>query len=153
MHLRIALHEAPDHRRQRVARLGVGGGDGERAHRLAPELVAQLLEVAGVGEDALGDRQDVTPRLGQAREALAAAHEDLYSELVLELEDLAAQARLRGVQGLCSLRQVELVAGHFADRAQLLELHGARIRPRLAGVCLGVHALVLGEVTPASQGE
>ena len=64
-----------------------------------------------------------SPGGGQPGQALAGAHEDLDAELVLELADLAADARLRGVQRLRDLGQVEAVANGFAHRAQLLEVH------------------------------
>ena len=57
-------------------------------------------------------------------QALAVADEDLHAELVLECADLLRNARLGGVQGLGTPRNVEVATGDFGKTAQLLELHG-----------------------------
>jgi hypothetical protein len=64
------------------------------------------------------------PWLGQPREPLACAHEQLNAQFILQLTDLAAHARLRGVQSLRHLGQVVAPTNGFTDRSQLLEIHG-----------------------------
>jgi hypothetical protein len=56
-------------------------------------------------------------RLGNAGEALAAALEDGDPEFVLEQLDLLRNARLRGVQRLGRLRDIEALALDFDDVA------------------------------------
>ncbi len=121
--LRVALHEIAHHAGQHVARLGVGGGDRQAAHRLVGEFVADLLQVVEVAQHALGDRQHRAPRLGDRDQALAMALEDLDPELGLELADLLRHARLRGEQGVGGFGDVEPTAGDFVDVAQLLQVH------------------------------
>jgi hypothetical protein len=63
------------------------------------------------------------PRLGDRRQALAAALEDGDPEFLLEQPDLFRNPRLRGVERLRGLRHVEATASDFDEIAQLLELH------------------------------
>jgi hypothetical protein len=55
--------------------------------------------------------------------------EDLHAELVLEGADLLGDAGLGSVQGLGSLRDVEVAAGDLRQATELLELHSP--------ICLG----------------
>ena len=121
--LRIALAEVLDHRRQGIARLRMGGGNGQPSRRLLGKLLTRAPEVVGIVEHALHDRDDRRADFGQRGQALAGAHEDLDAELVLELADLPADARLRGMQGPRDLGQVESLPDCFSNRAQLLEVH------------------------------
>jgi hypothetical protein len=53
------------------------------------------------------------------------AHEDLHAQLVLELLDLARDARLRGVQRLGGRRDAQRAARDLGQVPQLLQLHKA----------------------------
>ena len=138
VHARKGLLEAPHHLGQRVARLGVRGGDHQAAAVAVGELLGDALDVAGVDQHALDDRDQLPARLGQPEQALAAAHEQLDAELVLEILDVLADARLRGVQRIGDLGQVEVLRDRLADDAQLLEVH----RPSSGGMAprIGEHA-------------
>ena len=63
--------------------------------------------------------------LGQPEQPLAAAHEQLDAELVLEILDVLADARLRGVERVGDLGQVEVAPDGLANDAKLLEVHGS----------------------------
>ena len=122
-HVRVALDEAVDDRRQRVARLGVGGGDGQVALLLVGEFLGDLLDAFHLAQDLAGGLDDVFPRRGDAREVFAAAGEDLDAQLVLQQANLLADARLGGIEALSRRRDVQIVMRHFPDVAQLLKLH------------------------------
>ena len=126
-HAGIAALERRDRLGQRVARLGVGGGDGQGAELFVRELGARALEVGGLGQHALGDLDHRLARLGKRGQALAAALEHRDAELVLERADLLRHARLRGVQRLRGLGHVEAAPGDFHQVAQLLELHAGEL--------------------------
>ena len=79
-----------------------------------------------IEQQSLDDGQHRFAGRREAGQALAGAHEDLDAQLVLQLADLPAHARLRGVQHLGHHRQVEALADGLAHRAELLEVHGLR---------------------------
>ena len=122
-HLRITALEFADRRRQRIACLGMGGGDGQAAGLLVGEFARGLLQVLGFEQQALDHLQYSMARFGKLGDALAEAHENLHPEFVFKLADLLGNARLRGVQGGGGSRQVEPLAHGFAHIAQLLEVH------------------------------
>ncbi len=109
--------------RQHIARLRVRGGDDELALLAIGELLAEPLDVGGVDQNALDDLDQLLAGVGQAEQALAAAHEQLDAELVLEVLDVLADARLRGEQRVGHLGQVEVPPHRLAHDAQLLEVH------------------------------
>ena len=121
---RVAGDEIAHHHRQRVARLGMGRRQHEAAALAGGELGTRPLEVFRFAQDALGDLEHRLARLGDAGEALAAALEDGDPEFFLEQNDLLRDARLRGVQHLGRLRDIESLAPDFDDVAELLEFHG-----------------------------
>ena len=88
------------------------------------EVVAGTPQIVGLMQQALDDGHDIAAWLGQAGQAFAGAHKDVYAQLILELADLPADAGLRGVQRLRHLGQVEAAALGLADGAELLEVHG-----------------------------
>src|SRR5690606_16502790 len=98
--LRIALPELADNRWQHVAGLRVRGADGERAAAVAALLVRQTLDALDLLEDLERPLDDLLPRRRDARQGSALAQEDGKAELVLELLELLADPRLRGVQPL-----------------------------------------------------
>ncbi len=123
LHVGVTVLERRDRPGQRVARLGMRGGDGEGACAVVRELRAGALQVRGLGEDALGDRQHRAPGLGDRGEALAVAHEDLHPQLAFEVLDLARDPGLRGMQRFGGGRDAQVAPGDFGEVAKLLELH------------------------------
>ncbi|MNQ46620.1 hypothetical protein D3C85_604420 [compost metagenome] len=119
----VLLDEAADHWRQCVARLGMGGGDGERALLLVGEFLGDLLDALDLAQDFPCRGDDAFPGRRHASEVLAAASEYFDAEFVFQQADLLADARLRGIKTLCSGGHVQVVVRHFPDVAQLLELH------------------------------
>jgi hypothetical protein len=107
----------------RIARLRVRGRHREQAALLRHELLARVLEVAALHEHALDDGQHMPAGLGEPREPLAGAHEELDAEFLLEFADLPAHAGLRGVKGVGDFGQVEAATNGLAYRAQLLKVH------------------------------
>ena len=109
--------------RQRIARLRMRGDDPQRAFVSRRKPSADLRQVLRIDEHALDDLDGFLARVGQAKQAFAAAHKQLDAELVLEVLDVLADARLRGQQCVGDLGQIEVAAGCFADDAQLLKVH------------------------------
>jgi hypothetical protein len=124
--IRVVGAEVAHGRRQGIAGLAVRGGNAQAAAAGLREIVGCALEVVGLLQQALDDRQHLLSGLRQPREALAYAHEQFDAQLLLQLADLAAHAGLRGVQRMCDLGQVEAAALGLADGAELLEVHARR---------------------------
>ena len=108
--------------RQRVARLGVGCGDGQRAELIVRELLARAPQVrasarmrSAMAMTALPGSVMVTRRLPWRT--------NTFTELVLERADLLRDAGLRRVQRLRRLGDIQPAPGDFGEAAQLLELH------------------------------
>ena len=104
----------------------MGGGEDQPAAVAGSEVGAGPLQVLGFAQDAPGDVQHHLPGLGDAGKALAAALENGHPELVLEQLDLLGNARLRGIERLRRLRNIESLALDFDDVTQLLEFHVSR---------------------------
>ena len=71
-------------------------------------------------------RASSLPGSVKPEQPLAAAHEDLDPQLVLEILDVFADAGLRGVERAGYLGQVEIAPHGLANDAQLLEVHESR---------------------------
>ena len=121
--------------------LGMGGGHGQQSPALLGEVLAGPLEVVGLLQEPLDDRQHPLPRRRQASQTLADPDEQFDAQLGLQLLDLAADAGLRGVQDLCHGCEIEALPDGFAHRAQLLEVHG-RERPGRQAWAWGRQAIV-----------
>lgn len=126
-HIGILAGEVADHRRQRVARLGVSGGDGEAPATLVAELLGHLLDVLGQTQHFAGELDDGLPGRRHPGQVLAAAGEDLHPQLILQQADLLGDPRLGGVEALGRGRNVEVMASDFPDVTQLLQLHGGEL--------------------------
>ncbi|MNZ48633.1 hypothetical protein D3C78_663810 [compost metagenome] len=122
-HFRVLLDEVADHRRQGITRLGVGGGDGQRALLLVGELLGNLLDAFDLAQDFAGGIDDALTGRGNAGQVLAAAGKDFNTQLILEQADLLADTWLGGIQALRRRGDVEVMVRHFPDVAQLLKLH------------------------------
>jgi len=95
----------------------MGGGDDEVTRFPARELVGDAAQVVCIEQDAVDDLGQFLARLGQTQQALAAAHEDLDAEFVLEILDVLADTGLRRIQRVGDLGEVEFLAQCFADDA------------------------------------
>ena len=122
-HLGKSLLELHDHLRQRVARLCVRRRHRQLALVAQRELLGELLDVLGVEQHPLDDADQLLAGLCQSEQPLAAAHEQLDPQLVLEILDVLADAGLRGIESVGNIGQVELAAYGFANDAKLLKVH------------------------------
>jgi hypothetical protein len=122
--LGVAVAEFPQHLRQHVTCLRVRGGDGEVSRVVLAQVGRQHLDVARLAHDLRGAVDDLGSRVRGTQQGASLAFEDLEAELVLELLELLADARLRGVQDARGLRDVQVVLGYSHEVAQLRELHG-----------------------------
>jgi hypothetical protein len=82
----------------------VGGDDAQGAFVLSRKAAADFRQVAGIDEHALDDLDGLLAGLGEAEQPLAAAHEQLDPQLVLEILDVLGDARLRGQQHVGNFR-------------------------------------------------
>ena len=126
------------------------GGDGQAPFLAGAEVLPRTAQVFGLQEQALDDRQQRGARWCQARQAFASAHEDLDTQLIFQLTDLAAYAGLRGVQRLGHFGQIETTARGFANRTQLLEIHN---HPESARNCIQGERLNWLELMTAVRSE
>ena len=92
--IREKFAEGFNHRRQAVARLRVGSGDGEHARSVIGEEIRQTTHVAGLVEDPLSDGQQCLARLRHPKQTLAATDKNLYPQFLFQLANMAADARL-----------------------------------------------------------
>jgi hypothetical protein len=84
---------------------------------------ANPFQVADLAHDHLDRLEHLLARLGDAPQPLAMASEDVHAQLALEFEDGLGDARLRREQRLGGLRQVQIVAHRFLDKAELMQVH------------------------------
>jgi len=108
----------------------VRGRDLEDALVAARHAPGDLRQVLRLEQHAPNDIERLLARFRQAQQALAAAHEQLHPELVLEVLDVLADARLGGEQRARHLGQIEVAASRLADDAELLEIHARPPCPR-----------------------
>ncbi len=98
-------------------------GDDQSSAILPGKLFGITLQILGLGQDALDQPHRALAGLGQADQAFAATDEDLDAKLDFKLANLLADPRLRGVQAIGDLGQVEVVADGRPDIFQLLKIH------------------------------
>ena len=120
------LAQAGDGLGQHVARLGVGGGDGEGAGVLRGVFLADAFEVVHLAQDDGNAFQHVAARFGDAFEAFAVAGEDVDAQLLLKVDDGLGNAGLRGVQNARGFGEVEVAARGFLDETELVQVHGVK---------------------------
>ena len=125
--LRVFVPEAANDGGQNIARLGVGGGYGQRAAVLVRMLHGQLLQFVRLFQDGASDIDDRPPRRGDFRQALAVALKDLQTQLFLQQANLLADPRLGSVDVPGCEGHIQVAPGHFADVAQLLQFHNGII--------------------------
>ena len=116
-HFGIALGEALDDLGKRIAGLCMRGRNGEAPFVLFGELLADLLEVLDILQYPLRDLQDRLSGFGHGDDALAVADENIDAEFFLQAADLFADTGLRSMQNLRRVREIEILAGNFADVA------------------------------------
>ena len=121
--IRIALDEGLDGRGQRIARLGVGGGDGQLALAFVGILLGDLLDAFDLAQHLAGGFQDNLARRGHMGQVLARAGENLHAQFILQQAYLLADTRLGGKQALGRSGDIEFVMRYFPDIAQLLQFH------------------------------
>ena len=127
-HPGVALPKGLNGVGQGIARLGVGGGNGQGAAVARCKVVHHPLDVVHVLQDALDDVQHRAAGGGDVAQVLAAAHEDLGAQLFFQQFQLLADTRLAGEQLLGRGRDVQIVADDFVDVAQLAEFHDGDLR-------------------------
>jgi hypothetical protein len=88
------LDEVTDDRRQRIARLGVGSGDGQGAFLLVGEFLGDLLDAFDLTQDLTRRRDNPLSGGCHAGQMLATARKDFHSQLVFKQTDLLADPRL-----------------------------------------------------------
>ena len=103
----------------------------EVAGLAAGELVGDAAQVLRVDQDAVDHLHQFLARLGQAEQALAATDEDFDPQFVFKGPDVLADARLRGVERVRHLGQIEVLTHGFAHDAQLLEVHAPALHARI----------------------
>ena len=91
-HPRVALAEGGDDRRQGIARLGVGGGDGQVAAIGLFELGRDIENVVGLLQQPGAVFQNALPGRRDLGEMLAVAHEDLDAQFIFQQSDLLGDA-------------------------------------------------------------
>ena len=84
LHFGVVLDELLDHGRQGIACLRVGGGDGEFACLLILEFLSHLLQVRRIQQHARRHFRNDLAGVGQCRQALAVAHEDIDAQFLLQ---------------------------------------------------------------------
>jgi hypothetical protein len=94
LHLRPALHEVLDDRPQHIARVHVGGGDHQPAAAFLGELLGDALEIVSLPERALRHADDGLAGRGQPEDAVAAADQEIDTELGLQHPDLPTDSGL-----------------------------------------------------------
>ena len=82
------LLERGDDLGQRVAGLRVCRGHRELSAVAIGELLAQLLDVLRVEQNAFDDANEFLPRLGQAEQPLSFADEEFDTEFILQVLDV-----------------------------------------------------------------
>ena len=112
---------------QEVACLGMRRGDRQCAGVLLAEVLADALEVGNLAHDDLDRFQHLLPGLRYALDAFAVACKQLYAKLFFELDDGLADTRLRGVQRLRGLGQVQAAAHRFLDELELVQIHASAV--------------------------
>jgi hypothetical protein len=110
---RMLLHEALDHRRQRVARLAVGGGDGQRALVAGGKIGADACQILRIAQNPRGQVEHDAARLGNADQPFAAALENGDAEFFFEQANLLGHPRLRGGQCVGGGGNVEMLPFDF----------------------------------------
>ncbi len=91
----IERAEGFDYLRQRIACLSVGGGDGQHAAGFIGEHIGQAAHLARFIEDAFSNGQQGFTGLGHAEQALTTSDEQLHTQLIFQIPDMATDAGLR----------------------------------------------------------
>ncbi len=122
-HVRVFIAELLDDFGQYIARLGMGGADGEAAPALVPQFGGEIPDGLGLLEDLQRPLDDLLARRGDPGEVASFAGEDLKAQLILQQLDLLADSGLRGMQLLGGRRYVKSTLGHGRQVAQLVQFH------------------------------
>jgi hypothetical protein len=120
----MPVDEVLDDGWQGVARLGMRGGNHQAAGIAVGIFLADAPDVLGFAQHAFGNFEHCPAGFGDRRQALAAPLENGHPEFLFEQPDLLGDPRLRGIQRLRSLRNIETTTRHFDEITELLEFHG-----------------------------
>ena len=123
MHIRKLRAEFGDDRQKRIARLGVGGCNIQRAAITIGELLAEFFDIFRIEQDAVDDLRQLLAGLRQPQKPLAATHEEFDAKLVLEVLDVLRNAGLGRIERVCNFGEIEVAPERFADDAELLKIH------------------------------
>ena len=123
LHVGVSVAEGLDDGRQYVARLRVGGSDGQRAAVLVFELGRDTLDVLCFAQQLQRVADDALTGRGYFGERTSTAHEDIEPELVLEELELLAHRGLCRTQFGRGGRNIEIVLRDSREKTQLLYLH------------------------------
>src|SRR5690625_6719648 len=116
----MVLAESGNHLGQRMACLGVGGGDGQAAGVLITIILRNCSDVLHLEKDFLGFSDNLLSGRRDMGEVLAATNKNLEPQLVLELPDLLADAWLRCIERLGGSGCIQASSYDFAEVAQLI---------------------------------
>src|SRR5690606_1802475 len=114
--LRVALAELANDRGEHVARLGVCRADRQRAAAIAALLFGQPLDALNLPEDAQRALDDALTCRSDSSQRAALAQKDRKAELVFELFELFAHARLGRMEALGRRGDVQVV---LDDRCEI----------------------------------
>jgi hypothetical protein len=119
-----------DHRRQHIARLRVRGADRERAGAVVLEVRGDAADVLHLAQHAHGAFDHALAGRSHLRQRAAMPHEDLETQLILELPQLFADGRLRGVELGGGGGDVQVALRDGGEESQLLQLHANQAHTR-----------------------
>ncbi len=133
LHLRMPAGEGLDGRQQHIAGMGVRGGQHDGPALLAACLLADGADVVGALQRAARPDQGGLPHFREPDDARAAPNQQIHAQRLLDLPQLLAYRRLRGMQVVGRARDVELRVHQGAQALHLAQLdwmgrHGVRRR-------------------------
>ena len=108
---------------QDIAGLSVCGRHGQCATVFCAELLSNAFEITNLTHDQLNAFKHMLSGLRDAFQALAVPRKNLYTQFFFELDDGFGDARLRRMQRLGCLSQVEIAPGRFLDKSELVKIH------------------------------
>ena len=101
----------------------MGGRNRQPAFLLRHQVLANAFDIVNVAKDLARVLNNGAACRRNANQALALAREYLHTELLLQLPQLLADARLAGVQAFCGRRNVEAVIHNAKQVFELFQCH------------------------------
>jgi hypothetical protein len=87
------------------------------------ELFANALEVSHLAHDDFDAFENMLAGFCDALESLSMARKDVYPQFFFQLDDRLGNTRLRSVQGLGGLGQIEVAACGLLNKSKLVQVH------------------------------